>query len=106
MRKGLDEDEVQAAVGDLDATGEGSAAALLPTKTVAALRLVDLLVSEHPAVDDAAYRRLRDDFDDGELLELSAVIVIGSGWQKMIEAFGIRPDHWTDTTPLPWKGQR
>jgi alkylhydroperoxidase family enzyme len=106
VRKGLNDAEVQAAVGDLDATGEGSAMALLPPKTVAALHLVDLLVTEHPAVDDEAYRRLRADFEDGELLELSAAIVIGSGWQKMIEAFGIRPDHWTDTTPLPWKGER
>jgi hypothetical protein len=27
---------------------------------------------------------------------------VGSGWQRFIEAFGIRPDSWTETVPLPW----
>ena len=104
MRKGLDETEVQAALGDLDAASAGGD--VLPAKTIAALRLVDLLVDDHPVVDGDAYQRLRGDFDDGEILELAAVIAIGSGWQKMIEAFGIRPDNWSDATPLPWQGER
>ena len=97
MRKGLTEDEVQAAIGDLDA-----AVALLPARTIAALRLADLLTADHPRIDTEAYRALGVDLDDGEILELSAAIVVASGWQRMIEAFGIRPDHWTEATPLPW----
>jgi hypothetical protein len=27
---------------------------------------------------------------------------VASGWQRFIEAFGIRPDGWTEQTPLPW----
>lgn len=103
MRKGLTEPEVQAAIGDL---ASADAVALLPAKTRTALRVVDLLVTEHPSIDEATFAELTSELDEGELLELSAVIVIGSGWQKMIEAYGIRPDHWTDTTPMPWKGER
>ena len=103
MRKGLTEAEVQAATGDL---GSSAATELLPAKTLAALGLVDVLLAEHPEVGTDAYRALTSAFDEGELLELSAAIVIGSGWQKLIEAFGIRPDHWTDTTPLPWREER
>ncbi len=95
MRRGLTEDEVQAAVGDLDAAD-------LPVKTLAALRLVDLLGVEHPVIDEATMAALRQDLSEGEILELSAVIVVGSGWQKMIEAFGIRPDQWSEATVLPW----
>jgi alkylhydroperoxidase family enzyme len=100
VRRGLTEDEVEAAVGDLDAA---IAAERLPAKTIAALRLVDVLTADHPAIDGPRYDELRADFDEGELLELSAAIVIASGWQRMIEAYGIRPDHWTEATPLPWQ---
>jgi alkylhydroperoxidase family enzyme len=102
VRKGLTEEEVQAAAGDLEAVPPG----FLPAKTIAALRLADLLMVDHPLIDEAAYRRLGADFDDGEILELSAAIVIASGWQRLIEAFGVRPDHWTEATPLPWSDER
>ena len=101
MRKGLTEEEVEAAIGDLQ-----RAAAVLPAKTIAALRLADRLTTDHPVIDDATYRELRGDFDDGEILELSAAIVLASGWQKLIEAFGVRPDQWTEATPLPWSDER
>ena len=87
MRKGLSEEDVQAALGDLDK-------AHLPARTVAALRLADCLTSERPKVDDTLMATLRDVFDDGEILELAAALAVGSGWQRMIEAFGIRPDAW------------
>jgi len=99
VRKGLTEDEVEAAMGDLDAA---NATALLSAKTIAALRLADLLTVDHPQIDAETYRTLGVGLDDGESLELSAAIVVASGWQRMIEAFGIRPDHWTEATPLPW----
>ena len=98
MRKGLSEDEVQAALGDLDA------ATILPPSTVAALRLADRLTDVRPAVDAAFYAELRRHFDDEQLLALGAALAVASGWQRFIEAFGIRPDGWTETTPMPWGG--
>ena len=65
-------------------------------------QVADLLTTDHPRIDTEAYRALGIDLDDGEILELSAAIVVASGWQRMIEAFGIRPDHWTEATPRPW----
>ena len=103
MRKGLTEDEVQAAIGELQAP---EALELLPAKTRTALRVVDLLVAEHPEIDESTFRELTGELDEGELLELSAVIVIGAGWQKMIEAYGIRPDYWSEATPMPWQEDR
>ena len=90
MRKGLREEDVQAALGDLEKAN-------LPARTVAALRLADCLTSERPTVDDALMATLRGVFDDGEILELAAALAVGSGWQRMIEAFGIRPDAWNGT---------
>lgn len=87
MRKGLSEADVQAALGEL-------AEAKLPARTVAALRLADCLTSDRPKVDDALMAELRAVFEDGEILELGAALAVGSGWQKLIEAFGIRPDAW------------
>lgn len=96
MRKGLTEEQVEAALGDLETSP-------LPAKTVAALRLVDVLTAPQPRVDAATYRQLREYLDDRELLELGAALSVGSGWQRFIEAFGIRPDFWTEATPLPWR---
>ena len=96
MRKGLGEDEVQEALGDLDR-------AALPARTVAALRLADCLSGERPAVDAALFTLLRQHFDEGEILELGAALTVASGWQRFIEAFGIRPDNWSESNPLPWE---
>jgi alkylhydroperoxidase family enzyme len=96
VRKGLGEDEVQQALGDLDQ-------AALPARTVAALRLADCLSGERPAVDDALFALLRQHFDEGEILELGAALTVASGWQRFIEAFGIRPDNWSESTLLPWE---
>ena len=95
MRQGLTEREVQPALGDLDR-------AALPAATVAALRLADCLSGGRPRVDDALFATLRQHFDEGQILELGAALTVASGWQRMIEAFGIRPDAWNETTPLPW----
>lgn len=97
MRKGLAEEEVEAALGDLETAD-------LPKPTVAALRLADLLTGVQPEVDDRTYAELHRHFDDDQILELGAALSVASGWQRFIEAFGIRPDFWTDTTPLPWDG--
>jgi alkylhydroperoxidase family enzyme len=95
VRKGLTEGEVQQALGDLDRAD-------LPARTVAALRLADCLSGARPRVDDALFAALREHFDDGQILELGAALTVASGWQRLIEAFGIRPDTWDETTQLPW----
>jgi len=95
MRKGLTEAEVHAALGDLDT-------APLPPATVAALRLADRLTDVAPRVDRTFYAELRGHFDDGQILALGAALAVASGWQRFIEAFGIRPDAWTEQTPMPW----
>jgi alkylhydroperoxidase family enzyme len=95
MRKGLTESEVAAALGDLDT-------AALPEATLAALHLADCLTDVRPRVDDALYAALRRHFEPEQILELGVALCIGSGWQRFIEAFGIRPDSWTDATALPW----
>ena len=96
MREGLTEREVQQALGDLEHAD-------LPARTVAALRLADCLSGERPRVDDALFALLREHFDEGQILELGAALTVASGWQRLIEAFGIRPDAWSETTPLPWR---
>jgi alkylhydroperoxidase family enzyme len=96
VRKGLTEPEVQQALGDLDR-------AELPAGTVAALRLADCLSGERPRVDDDLFALLRQHLDEGQILELGAALTVASGWQRLIEAFGIRPDAWSETTQLPWR---
>jgi alkylhydroperoxidase family enzyme len=96
VREGLTEREVQQALGDLEHAD-------LPARTVAALRLADCLSGERPRVDDALFALLRQHFDEGQILELGAALTVASGWQRLIEAFGIRPDAWSESTPLPWR---
>jgi alkylhydroperoxidase family enzyme len=96
MRQGLTAGDVDAALGDLDA-------AALPAATLAALRLADRLTDARPAVDAGLYAELRRHFDDGQILALGAALSVASGWQRFIEAFGIRPDSWTEATPMPWR---
>jgi alkylhydroperoxidase family enzyme len=91
----MSEGDVEQALGDLDRAD-------LPAATVAALRLADCLAGERPLVDDALHAELRRHFDEGQILELGAALTVASGWQRLIEAFGIRPDSWSESTPLPW----
>ena len=91
-RRGLTEEEVQRATGPLDSSG-------LDEATVAALRLADTLASEHPLVTDEQYAELRRHFDDGDILELAVALSLKNGWQRFIEAFGIRPDQWSPPDP-------
>jgi alkylhydroperoxidase family enzyme len=87
-RRGLTEDEVQRAIGPLDDCG-------LDARTVAALRLVDTLTSPRPEASDEQYAELRRHFDEDEILELAVALSLTTGWQRFIEAFGIRPDQWS-----------
>ena len=100
MRKGLTEDEVNAATSDL--SGDR-----LPPATVAALKLADTLTEYGtPNVGPELMAELREHFDHGAILELGFALSIASGWQRFIEAFGIRPDYWSDTMPTPRRPER
>lgn len=69
---------------------------------------VALCFSEHLSgspkgpIPDELHRRLADHFSDVEILRLGALLAVGSGWQRMIEAFGIRPDHFETGQSGPW----
>ena len=77
-----------AALGSLDEAD-------LPEATVAALKLADLLTGEQPIVTPDFHEELTAHFSDRQILELGAALAVASGWQRFIEAFGIRPDQWT-----------
>lgn len=95
-RRGMTEVEATQAQGDLDAATE------LDPATVAALRLVDVLTGPSETVGPELYDELRAHFDEGQILELGAALAVAAGWQRFIEAFGIRPDSWDRSTVLPW----
>lgn len=90
MGSQLDDDMVDAALGDL-----ATADAALPAAWVVALRLADVLTSDDPIVRPAVHAELVEYFDDGQILELGSALAVASGWQRFIEAFGIRPDNPT-----------
>lgn len=86
---GITEAMVEATLGDL---GHPATTEVLGEATVAALRLADVMAGFFPKVDGAFYEELRLQYTDGQILELGAALSVASGWQRMIEAFGIRPD--------------
>jgi alkylhydroperoxidase family enzyme len=94
----MNDDKVQAALGDLTMAG---AQQLLSAPTIAALQLTDVLTSAMPQVSDELQSELRRHFDEGQILELGTALAVASGWQKFIEAFGIRPDSWNSSDPAP-----
>ena len=94
----MHEDMVMAAVGDLDAARDSG---FLPEPTVAALRLADVLTSGKPEVTPEFHAELREHFTETEILELGSALSVASGWQKFIEAFGIRPDSWNPSESSP-----
>jgi alkylhydroperoxidase family enzyme len=73
-----------------------------PERTKMALRLTDKLAGDHRSIDPEFYRRLREHFDDAEILDLGMGLTFALGWQRFIEAFGVRPDNWSETMPMPW----
>ncbi len=95
MRKGLTEEEANAAVGELEDAD-------LPPAQIAALKLGDVLTGPTGAqVDAGLMTELQEPFTPGQILELSTALSVASGWQRFIEAFDIRPDHWSEATPIP-----
>ena len=97
MSTSLDDAMVDAALSDLDALTDE-----LPAATVMALRLGDVLTGDSPVVTPELQGQLREHFSDEQILELGSALAVASGWQRFIEAFGIRPDHWTpgDAPPV------
>ncbi len=86
---GLDDDKVEAALSDLD---DPAVTDRLGSATVLALQLADVLTGPTPQVAPELYARLRVEFAESQILELGAALAVASGWQRFIEAFGIRPD--------------
>ena len=85
MNTTLNDHMVEQALGDLDQAD-------LPAATVMALRLADELTTDKPIVTPELQAKLRDHFTDAQILELGSALAVASGWQRFIEAFGIRPD--------------
>ena len=95
MRTGLT-DEVIDQLADYETSD-------LPESWKAALAFADHLSGESGGLLPArTYDRLRDHFDEQQILMLGSLLAVGSGWQRMIEAFGIRPDHYVDGQSGPW----
>jgi alkylhydroperoxidase family enzyme len=74
----------------------------LPERTKAALRLAERLTSADPTVDGEFHDALKRHLTDDEMLDLGMTVTFFSGWQRLIEAFGIVPDHWRDGAPAPF----
>lgn len=96
MRTGLT-DEVVAELDDYENSD-------LPNDWTAALALADWLSgNEHSGkIPPELYERLRRDFSEQQVLRLGALLAVCSGWHRMIEAFGIRPDHFHTGQSAPW----
>lgn len=90
MGSQLDQTMVTEALGDLGK-------AQLPAATVVALKLADVLTSDRPQVSPTFYGELQEHFSADQILELGSALSVASGWQRFIEAFGIRPDSVLDT---------
>ena len=95
MRKGLSEGDVLK-IHDYENSD-------LPDRTKMALRLTDRLFHDRQRLDEAFYRQLRQHFNEQELLDLGMTLTMGMGWQRFIEAFGIRPDNWNEGMADPWE---
>lgn len=77
---------------------------LLADSWKAALRLTDFITSgTGGAMPEALFDELREHFSEAQVLRLGALLAICSGWQRMIEMFGIRPDHYEAGQAGPWE---
>ena len=75
----------------------------LPERTKMALRFADRMTAPAPpSIDPDFHAALRTHFTDDELLDLGIVAMFFNGWQRLIDAFGIVPDHWQEGDALPF----
>ena len=76
----------------------------LPDSWKAALRLTDHVSGPMSGVlPTHVYESLTEHFTEPQILMLGSLLAVGSGWQRMIEAFGIRPDHFSLGQDEPWR---
>lgn len=94
MGSHLDDAMVAAALVDLETGLDATTEADLSPATVVALRLADVLTSDNPVVTPEFHAEMQQHFSDDQILELGSALAVASGWQRFIEAFGIRPDQW------------
>ena len=94
MSRGATEDVV-AKLADYEASD-------LPERTKMALRFADRMTAATPTIDSEFHAALRRHFTDEQILDLGMTITFASGWQRLIEAFGIVPDRWVDGSPPPF----
>ena len=96
VRTGLT-DEMVAKLDDYESSD-------LPDDWKAALALADWLSgNEHSGKLPAElHERLASHFNPQQELRLGALLAVCSGWHRMIEAFGIRPDHYQAEASAPW----
>ena len=97
MRTGLS-DEVIAKLDDFEASD-------LPESWKAAIELADWMSgNEHSGqIPPRMFARLSGSFSDQQILRLGSLLAVCSGWHRMIEAFGIRPDHYQEGQTAPWE---
>ena len=62
-----------------------------------------LFTSDEWKIDPEFHTMLKGSFGDDELLALGMMIMFFSGWQRLIDAFGIVPDRWREGEPLPFR---
>ncbi len=75
----------------------------LPAAWKAALAFADHLAGKPKGpIPEHLHEELGEHFNQAEILRLGALLAVGSGWQRMIEAFGIRPDHFVPGQDGPW----
>lgn len=95
MRTGLT-DEI---IGHLDDYRNSD----LPESWKAALMLTDHVSGEPQGeLPEHVYDALSAHFDEQQILMLGSLLAVGSGWQRMIETFGIRPNHFVTGQEGPW----
>jgi alkylhydroperoxidase family enzyme len=95
VRTGLTEEVIQQ-LGDYQNSD-------LPKSWIAALKLTDHVSGNSSGVLPAAvYSELLEHFSEPQILRLGSLLAVGSGWQRMIETFGIRPDHYVESANEPW----
>lgn len=75
----------------------------LPKRTKLALQLTDKMFQSGQRLDSDFYAELKGYFSEEEILDLGMSMGFALGWQRFIEAFGIRPDNWTESMAPPWE---
>ena len=80
------------------------AADLSPREKVA-LRYADLVATDHLAVDDGVFDRLREHFDDGEIVELGAHVGVCVGFGRVAATWDLvdaLPESFRGADAAPW----